>query len=39
MDEAKLNQKKITWGDEGSWETIAGKGLAGALQKLGIEDR
>jgi hypothetical protein len=39
MDEAKLNQKKITWGDEGSWETIPGKGLAGALQKLGIEDR
>jgi hypothetical protein len=33
------NQKKITWGDEGSWETIPGKGLAGALQKLGIEDR
>jgi hypothetical protein len=36
MDEAKLNQKRITWGDERGWETIVDKDLAAVLQKLGI---
>ena len=37
MDEAKLNQKRITWGDERGWDTIVDGDLAGVLQKLGIE--
>jgi hypothetical protein len=36
MDEAKLNQKRITWGDERGWDTIVDGDLAGVLQKLGI---
>jgi hypothetical protein len=37
MDEAKLNQKRITWGDERGWDTIVDGDLAGVLQKLGID--
>ncbi|KAL5119194.1 hypothetical protein ACEQ8H_002904 [Pleosporales sp. CAS-2024a] len=37
VDEAKLNQKRVTWGDERGWDTIVDKDLAGVLQKLGIE--
>jgi hypothetical protein len=37
MDEARLNQKRITWGDERGWDTIVDRDLAGVLQKLGIQ--
>jgi hypothetical protein len=37
MDEATLNQKRITWGDERGWDKIVDDDLAGVLQKLGIQ--
>ncbi|KAH7406537.1 hypothetical protein DE146DRAFT_647761 [Phaeosphaeria sp. MPI-PUGE-AT-0046c] len=37
MDEAKLNQKKIRWGDERGWDKIVDGDLAGVLGKLGLE--
>jgi hypothetical protein len=37
VDEAKLNQKTVTWGDERGWDKIVDGDLAGALQMMGLE--
>ncbi|KAH6639205.1 hypothetical protein C7974DRAFT_127503 [Boeremia exigua] len=36
LEEAKLHQKKITWGPERGWDTIVEKDLVGILEKMGL---
>ena len=36
LDEAKLNQKRITWGPERGWDKIVDKDLVGILEKMGL---
>jgi hypothetical protein len=37
VDEAKLNQKSVVWGDDRGWDTIVDGDLAGVLQRMGID--
>ncbi|KAG9203055.1 hypothetical protein G6514_003577 [Epicoccum nigrum] len=36
LEEAKLNQKRIVWGQERGWDTIVDKDLVGILEKMGL---
>lgn len=36
LEEAKLNQKRITWGPERGWDKIVDKDLVGILERMGL---
>jgi hypothetical protein len=36
LDEARLNQKRITWGPERGWDKIVDKDLVGILERMGL---